>query len=107
MYYIIVYTNNHSELINFVWDESKNKLNKNKHGVDFALAKHVFADLHARSWLDDRCHNYHEERWVTLGNVCGEIMVVVHTYKGEKYGQEIIRIISARKASAQDKKYLN
>jgi uncharacterized protein len=105
MYYIIVYTNNHSELIKFIWDERKNKLNKNKHSVDFDLAKHIFEDSQAVSWLDVRFHNYNEERWVTIGRVYDEIMVVAHTYKSEKYGQEVIRIISARKASKKERKY--
>ena len=105
MYYIIVYTNNRSESIKFIWDENKNRLNKKKHSVDFDLAKHIFEDPQALSWLDVRFHNYNEVRWVTIGRVYDEIMVVVHTYKSEKYEQELIRIISARKASKKERKY--
>jgi hypothetical protein len=44
-----------------------------------------------------------EERWHTIGLAGGiAILLVVHTYE-ERYGEETIRIISARKASSRER----
>ena len=32
------------EMTRFEWDEGKDRLNQEKHGVSFALAQHAFAD---------------------------------------------------------------
>ena len=81
----------------FVWDEVKNRTNKAKHGLRFDLAKLVFDDpLHLS--VPDR-HEHGEERWFTIGLVgSNALVVVVHTYV-EQNGEEIVRIISARKAT--------
>jgi uncharacterized protein len=81
----------------FVWDETKNRANKAKHGISFETAKHVFDDpLHVS--IPDR-QEHGEERWATFGLVgLVVLLVVIHTYV-EQNGEEIIRIISARKAT--------
>jgi uncharacterized DUF497 family protein len=80
-----------------VWDEAKNRANRLKHGVSFETARLVFDDPFHIS-VPDR-HEHGEERWTTVGMVGSVvILVVVHTY-GEVNGEEIIRIISARKAT--------
>ncbi|MBI2339492.1 MAG: BrnT family toxin [Deltaproteobacteria bacterium] len=86
----------------FSWDPAKAWVNVKKHGVSFELAQTVFDDpLHA-SVLDKRHHR--EERWVTLGlSAAAHILVVVHTYSVVK-GTEMIRIISARKATRREKR---
>jgi len=80
-----------------VWDEAKNRANRIKHGVSFETARLVFDDpLHVS--VPDR-HEHGEERWKTIGLVGSVvILVVAHTF-GEKNGEEIVRIISARKAT--------
>jgi len=51
--------------IRFTWDESKNSINRRKHGVSFEEAIHVFRDpLHVT--LYDRVENG-ELRWQTFG----------------------------------------
>jgi uncharacterized DUF497 family protein len=81
----------------FVWDETKNRANKVKHGVSFETAKRVFDDPLHLSIPDRREHG--EERWATFGLVEPVVLlVVIHTYV-EQNGEEIIRIISARKAT--------
>jgi uncharacterized DUF497 family protein len=61
----------------------------------------VFNDPHALS-VQDR-HECGEERWQTLGLVAGVVMLLVaHTYT-ERGDAEVIRIISARKATKREK----
>lgn len=81
------------------WDASKDRANQAKHGVSFATAALVFEDPRQLS-VQDR-HEGGEERWQTLGQVGGiVILMVAHTHREDEQGEEIIRIISARKASA-------
>ena len=85
----------------FVWDEEKSRRNLAKHKVSFETAKLVFDDPHAVSRLD-RVEDG-EERWQTLGLAAGiVVLLVVHTYR-EDGGEEVIRIISARKATANER----
>jgi len=82
----------------FEWDENKNQLNIRKHGVDFADAAYVFSDPFALSIPDDE-HSASEERWLLLGkNLNERVLLVVHTYRYD----DVIRIISARKATATE-----
>ena len=85
----------------FVWDEVKNRANKVKHGFSFELAKLVFDDpLHLS--VPDR-HEHGEERWLTIGLIGSVVLlVVIHTYV-EQNGEEVIRIISARKATKRER----
>ena len=82
----------------FEWDEDKNRLNIQKHGIDFADATYVFADPFALSIPDDD-HSESEDRWLLLGkNLNERLLLVVHTYRYD----DVIRIISARKATATE-----
>lgn len=85
----------------FVWDEEKSRRNLAKHKVSFETAKLVFDDPRAVSRMD-RVEDG-EERWQTLGLVGGIIVLLVaHTYL-EEDGEQAIRIISARKATARER----
>ncbi|MCD2450527.1 BrnT family toxin [Methylicorpusculum oleiharenae] len=82
----------------FEWDENKNRANIQKHGVDFRDAVYVFADHWALSIPDDYAED--EERWLLLGmNLKEQVLLVVHTFRGE----DVTRIISARKATQREK----
>jgi uncharacterized protein len=85
------------------WDETKNRSNQRKHGVNFELAQDVFDDPLALSKFDrieDR-----EERWHTLGTVGDVVLLLVtHTVRDDE-GEEVIRIISARKATAGERRH--
>lgn len=83
------------------WDERKNNSNQAKHGVSFETAQLVFDDPRHIS-IQDRIEGG-EERWQTLGRV-GEtvVLLVAHTYHAEN-DEEIIRIISARKATKKER----
>jgi uncharacterized DUF497 family protein len=87
--------------VRFVWDETKNRANKAKHGVGFELAQLVFDDpLHLG--VPDR-HEHGEERWQTIGLVGPVLLLlVIHTYV-EQNGEEIIRLVSARKATRRER----
>jgi uncharacterized DUF497 family protein len=85
----------------FVWDEEKSRRNLIKHKVSFETARLVFDDPNAISRPDRIVEG--EERWQTLGQVGGVvILLVAHTYHDEE-GEEVIRIISARKATPQER----
>jgi len=84
----------------FEWDEEKNRLNKIKHRVSFELAREVFDDPLAAS-LRDRAVGG-EERWQTFGTVGGLLLLVAHTYR-VRGGEDVIRIISARRASRRER----
>jgi uncharacterized protein len=81
----------------FEWDEEKNRRNKLKHGISFGDAAAVFFDVFSYTVEDSVVDD--EERLLTVGMLVDlTITIVVHVTKDE-YGEEIIRIISARKAS--------
>jgi uncharacterized DUF497 family protein len=91
----------------FEWDEVKNRSNQRKHdGVSFEEASQVFHDpLHLS--VQDRVENG-EPRWQTFGLVRGfMILVVAHTITeqdAEGLPVEVIRIISARRATPRERK---
>lgn len=86
----------------FEWDDDKAASNLVKHGVSFELARAVWNDpLHVI--LPDRIES-REQRWHAIGMVgTVVIMVVVHSYP-EPDDEDRIRIISARRATAQERK---
>ena len=95
--------------IRFEWDEAKNLANQRKHGVSFEEASQVFLDpLHLA--VPDRVVDG-EQRWQALGLAqrtigCLLILLVAHTVREESESDaciEVVRIISARKATAQER----
>jgi hypothetical protein len=85
----------------FAWDENKNRINQRKHGVSFETAARIFDDPNVVSYPDRTVED--EERWHAIGQAGGiAILLVLHTSE-EYYGEEEIRIISARKASARER----
>lgn len=85
----------------FEWDTNKEKLNIKKHGITFEQASYVFSDLFALSIYDDE-HSDYEDRWIILGKSLNEnLLLVVHTFKDEN--EELVRIISARKATNKER----
>ena len=81
----------------YQWDPNKAKSNLKKHGVRFADAVSVFEDDNAVT-IEDQ--HERENRFITIGrNILWRILVVVYTFRGV-----ISRIISARKATAHERK---
>ena len=86
----------------FEWSDDKSKLNLQNHQVSFEEAKEVFLDPLHISKLDHR-FDYFEERWITLGATANEKILVVANMFFDENGEEIIRIISARKANQKER----
>jgi uncharacterized DUF497 family protein len=85
----------------FEWDERKNASNRKKHGVSFEVATAVFDDPMHVTTPEHEAKG--EIRWRTVGAVHGRyLLVVAHTLIEE--GEEIVRIISARAATAHERR---
>ena len=84
-------------------DPAKARTNERKHRVSFEDAIYVFDDPHALFELD-RTDEFGESRWHAIGRIA-EVMVVLvaHTIR-EEAGDEIVRVISARRATRQERK---
>lgn len=92
------------EKIKFVWDENKNRINQKKHKVSFEEAKTVFEDEEAIVF-DDPEHSGGEERFLIIGFTSkARLCIVSHCYREN---DSIIRLISARKATASERAYYN
>ena len=79
----------------FDWDETKRLANIKKHGVDFADITTIFdSDVFT---IEDQRFDYGETRYITFGLFQSHVIVVAHTDV-----KEVIRIISARKASKHE-----
>jgi len=86
--------------ISFEWDD-KNTVNKKKHGISFKEAQTVFSDENALL-IHDPDHSQEEDRFILLGLSSSiRILIVCHCYRKN---DEIIRIISARKATRSEQK---
>lgn len=79
------------------WDDNKNRINIQKHGISFETAALVFADEERIEYYD-KLHSQDEDRYVVLGCVQG-ILYVVYTMR-----DEAARLISARMATPTERK---
>ena len=84
----------------FEWHADKASSNLRKHGVSFEDAARVFLDPDRIETFDGR-DAHGEDRWKTVGLVEPALLAVVYTVRGK--GGEVIRIISARKADANER----
>ncbi len=86
-------------MIKFEWHASKAAANLKKHQVSFEEAQTVFYDDFAVQFFDEQ-HSQAEERFLLLGmSVHSKLLLVCHC---ERQGGEVIRIISARKATKRE-----
>lgn len=83
--------------LNFEWDEEKNRINREKHGISFETAAYVFRDEFYIEMYDFE-HSIDEDRYIAIGLV-GELLFVVFTERGE-----VIRLISARAATESERR---
>ena len=83
-------------MIRFEWDAAKATANIKKHGISFEEAQSVFYDEFAVQFFDEE-HSTSEDRFLLLGTSAGgPLLLVCHC---QREAGEIIRIISARKAT--------
>lgn len=86
----------------FDWDPAKAAANLRKHKVSFEAARSVFYDDLAVQFFDED-HSEDEERFLLLGmSSDGRMLLVCHC---ERERGEVIRIISARRATASEAKF--
>jgi len=87
--------------LRFEWDERKATTNRRKHGVSFEEARTVFVDEDALQ-IPDPDHSDDEDRFIMLGVSSRlRVLVVCHCYRK---ADEVIRIISARKADGRERR---
>jgi uncharacterized protein len=84
--------------VRIVFDPAKRALTLEKRDLDFALAGQVFGERHMTR-TDDR-RDYGEPRFISIGSLGRDVVVVVWTPRGEAR-----RIISMRKANAREKAF--
>ena len=84
----------------FEWDSEKALINEKKHGVSFDDAARVFGDKNRLDYFD-ALHSEEEDRYITIGMV-NAVLFVVYTERGDA-----TRLISARKATAREKRRYN
>lgn len=85
--------------LQFEWDALKAEANQRKHHVSFEEARSVFGDPFARI-VADREHSDEEQRWHIIGmSENYRVIIVAYTER-----DDIIRIITARKAEPAEKK---
>ena len=89
-------------MITFEWNNRKASANLRSHGISFKEAESVFYDDFAIQFFDDD-HSSEEDRFVMLGmsNVA-RLLTVVHCVRESG---NIVRIISARKATRKERAY--
>jgi len=88
-------------MIRFEWAPEKAAVNLRKHGVSFGEASTAFSDPFARIDFDPD-HSEDEDRFILLGlSTAARMLVVCRCHRED---EEIIRIISARKAVPYERK---
>jgi len=87
--------------LRFEWDPDKSLANQRKHGISFEEGQAVFLDENALM-IHDPDHSDHEDRFILLGlSAKIRVLAVCHCYRKS---DEVIRIISARKATRNEQK---
>jgi hypothetical protein len=87
----------------FEWDPEKARDNLGKHGISFEHAAFVMQDPLALSIYDDSHSSGEEDRWITMGRAGTDLLVVVHTFREVSPDEIVVRIISARRATRNER----
>jgi uncharacterized DUF497 family protein len=90
-----MHNNVYNETMKYIWDETKRRANLRKHGLDFADTRKEFSG--PTFTIPDRRFDYVEERFVTIGLLYADAVVIVHTETATE-----IRIISMQKGTANE-----
>jgi len=94
--------------VRFEWDDAKDLLDREKHGISFAEARTLFAFAEARTLFEsgidyleifDHEHSDFEDRLIAIGPIERGLVVVVYTEREE----DVVRIIGARWASPRER----
>lgn len=87
----------------FEWDNEKEKKNVKKHGISFKIAELVFGDQNRVELYDEKHSTLDEDRYITIGIIDEIAFIVTVVYTPRGTDENIIRIISARKATRSEK----
>ena len=92
----------------FTWDDEKERINIRKHEIDFTVAATVFMDNDVLLEFNSVDEYTGEERWDAIGLMKGPYLFVVYVERTTSDNDDIIRIISARKAERKEiQRYLD
>ena len=93
----------------FTWDDEKERINFRKHKVHFAVAASAFTDSYLLVESNSVDEYTGEERYDVIGSIGGrELLFVVYVERVTVDDDDIIRIISARKAEKEEQiRYVN
>ena len=87
--------------LRFEWDPRKSRSNLRKHRVSFEEASTVFEDERALL-IHDPDHSGKQDRFLLLGlSIRIRVLLVVHVHRA---ADDVIRIVSARRASASERR---
>jgi len=84
----------------FEWDESKNQINIDNHGLDLGDGEELFNGRLPFLVAADTAEDYGEDRWIGIGTINGRVVVAIFTERGP----DVIRLISLRKATQEEKR---
>jgi hypothetical protein len=90
-------------MIKFEWDKKKESTNIKKHGISFEEASSVFYDDFAVQFYDDSHSELEEDRFLMLG-MSNKAKMLMICYC-ERLSGNVLRIISARKATKNEQKF--
>ena len=86
----------------FEWDPDKDHANQAKHGVSFEEASELFSNGEDFLEVYDAANSIDEDRFIAIGSTSSGVLVVVYT----EHREDVIRILSARKASRAEQQRL-
>jgi uncharacterized DUF497 family protein len=89
---------NYSCAVKVVWDESKSRTNRKKHGVSFEEASALFHRGDDYLEIFDDAHSDEEDRFIAIGPIKKGLVLVVYTERDE----DTVRLISARWATRRE-----
>ena len=89
--------------LTFVWDPEKHRTNVEKHGITFEEAATTWLDPRAIETFDDDCPSG-EDRWFRIGSSLRDAILVTWSTIRTRRGEEMIRIIGARRATPRERR---
>lgn len=88
--------------MDFEWDETKERINIRKHGVNFSETEEAFDDGNALDEFDESHSTDSEHRFALIGLSSKRLLFVSYTLRNN-----VIRLISARKANQNQERFYN
>jgi uncharacterized DUF497 family protein len=85
----------------FEWDPGKDRANRRKHGLSFSEAARLFSGELDFLEIYDEVHSEDEDRFIAIGPIGRGVVVVAYAERSE----DVIRIVSARMATAKERRH--